>query len=84
MLFDQIFAASVSSETMGCVELSILARDSEQYQRCKKAVKDNTASNIFNHEKFEGIKVLNVVNVKHSVLSKKLAVFRYHFYSHMN
>lgn len=70
----QVFSAAVRSETKNMVELSVLAKESEQYQRCRKAVKDNTASDIFNNHFFEGIKVLNVTNVKHQVISKKLAV----------
>lgn len=64
----------MNSETKNKVELSMLARDSEQYQRCRKAVKDNTASNIFSNEYFEGIKVLNVMNVKHALLSQQISV----------
>ena len=70
----QTFAAAVHPETKGVVEVLLLSRESEQYQRCRKAVKDNTAPDIFSNDRFEGIKVLNVMNVKHPLLAKKLAV----------
>jgi hypothetical protein len=61
-------------ETKGAVQLVPLHKESEQYQRCRRAVKDNTAPDIFNNEQFEGIKVLHVYNVKHSPLSTLLQV----------
>ena len=70
----KVFATAVYVETNGDIELTVLSRDSEQYQRCRKAVKDNTSPDIFNDVRFEGIKVLNVTNIKNTVLSKKLAV----------
>ncbi len=75
----RLFAETVDIETRSQVQISFLDRSGEQYQRCKKAVKDNTAPNIFDNSYFEGIKVLHVINVKHSPLLGRLQVNKFVF-----
>jgi hypothetical protein len=70
----QLFARTAALETAGRVQVSFLGAEDGQYQRCKRAVKDNTAPNIFDNAFFEGIKVLHVMSVKHSILLDRIQV----------
>lgn len=70
----RLFSECAQLETVGSLQVTFLDRGGDQYQRCKKAVKDNTAPNIFDNPFFEGIKVLHVVSVKHSLLLDRIQV----------
>lgn len=70
----QLFAKTALVETGASVQVTFLDADNAQYQRCKKAVKDNTAPDIFDNPFFEGIKVLHVMSVKHSILLDRIQV----------
>lgn len=68
----RIFAHHLYNETRGKIHLSALPRDSAQFKRCKKAVRDNTSKFFMTEMAFQHIKVLAVLKLEHSLISDYL------------
>lgn len=68
----RIFAHHLFHETRGKVLLSALPRDSAQFKRCKKAVRDNTSKLFMTEMAYQQIKVLAVLKLEHSLISEYL------------
>jgi len=68
----KLFAHHLYHETKSKVSLSVLAPDSTQYKRCKKAVKDNIGQQLLTSHGCSDIKVLAVLKLDHGLISDQL------------
>lgn len=68
----RIFAHHLFHETRGKILLSALPRDSAQFKRCKKAVRDNTSKLFMTDMAYQQLKVLAVLKLEHSLISEYL------------
>jgi hypothetical protein len=70
----KIFSEYLSLETKGLITISTLPKDSEQYKRCKKAIKDNITASFLRNGSYQGVRVLNVYHLSNQRLSRQLQV----------
>jgi hypothetical protein len=68
----RVFAHYLYHETSSKVVLTALPRDSAQFKRCKKAVKDNTSKQFLVDAGFQGVKVLAVFKLENAPVSDHL------------
>ena len=70
-----MFAHHITIETKGNISLIFLKKESEQYKRCRQAVKDNIImSTIKTILGFDGINILRVIKVNHEIILKNWQV----------
>ncbi len=70
----KLFSQYVSLETKGLISITPLSKESEQYKRCKKAIKDNISASFLRKGGYQGVRVLNVYHLANQRLSKILQV----------
>jgi hypothetical protein len=70
----KLFSEYLSLETKGLVSLVTLSKESEQYKRCKKAIKDNITASFLRSGSYQGVRVLNVYHLSNQRLSRQLQV----------
>jgi hypothetical protein len=70
----KLFSEYLSLETKGLVTLVTLSKESEQYKRCKKAIKDNITASFLRKGSYQGVRVLNVYHLSNQWLSRQLQV----------
>lgn len=70
----KLFSQYIALETKGLIRLTTLGKDSEQYKRCKKAIKDNITASFLRNGSYQGVRVLNVYHLSNQRLSRQLQV----------
>lgn len=70
----KMLAEYLELETKSNITLSLLSKDSDQYKRCKNAVKDNISAIFVMNNKYKGLRILNVYQIKNELLAKQLQV----------
>ena len=68
----RVFAHHLYHETRGKVVVSVLERDSAQFKRCKKAIKENISSQFMAATGFQCAKVMAVFKLENSLISDHL------------
>jgi len=68
----RIFAHHLYHETRGKVAVTVLQRESAQFKRCKKAIKDNVSSEFMTEYGYRSIKVRSVLKLENSLISDNL------------
>jgi len=68
----RIFAHHLHHETRGNVSVTLLPKDSSQFKRCKKAVKDNVSRQFMVDRGYRKVRVLAVMKIENSFISSNL------------
>ena len=70
----QLFSELTPLETKHKISLSMLPRDSDQHQRCRKAIKENVNQEVLKLQNISGIKVISVSHLQNANLSESFQV----------